>query len=168
VVVGLEAGPEVELAARQMQARLAGTATPVTRFLLQEQAPTGVEVLVGATNDPAYGTVVVVAAGGTAVELVRDMTVRLAPIGPGEAEEMLRKLSTFPLLDGFRGAAKVDLKALCDVIVRLAAMAEAHSAIAEIEANPVIAGASGSRAVDVRVRVTQAQLPALVGAKRVR
>ena len=61
------------------------------------------------------------------------MTVRLAPIGPGEAEEMLRKLSTFPLLDGFRGAAKVDLKALCDVIVRLAAMAEAHSAIAEIE-----------------------------------
>jgi acetyl coenzyme A synthetase (ADP forming)-like protein len=167
VAVGLKAGSEVEIAARQMRARLEGTATPVTRFLLQAQAPPGVEILVGATNDPAYGTVVVVGAGGTGVELLHDVTIRLAPIGPGDAEEMLRKLTTFPLLDGFRGAAKVDLTALCDVIFRLAALAQAHTAIAEIEANPVIASTSGSCAVDVRIRVTPTQSPALVGAKRI-
>jgi succinyl-CoA synthetase beta subunit len=167
VAVGLKAGSEVEMAARQMRARLEGTATPVTRFLLQAQAPPGVEILVGATNDPAYGTVVVVGAGGTGVELLHDVTIRLAPIGPGDAEEMLRKLTTFPLLDGFRGTAKVDLTALCDVIFRLAALAQAHTAIAEIEANPVIASTSGSCAVDVRIRVTPTQSPALVGAKRI-
>jgi acyl-CoA synthetase (NDP forming) len=167
VAVGLKAGSEVEIAARQMRGRLEGTATPVTRFLLQAQAPPGVEILVGATNDPAYGTVVVVGAGGTGVELLHDVTIRLAPIGPGDAEEMLRKLTTFPLLDGFRGAAKVDLTALCDLIFRLAALAQAHTAIAEIEANPVIASTSGSCAVDVRIRVTPTQSPALVGAKRI-
>jgi acetyl coenzyme A synthetase (ADP forming)-like protein len=168
VAVGLEAGSEVEQAARQMVAHLDGSPTPIKRFELQPLAPPGVEVLVGATNDPAYGTLVVVAAGGTSVELTRDSAVRLAPVGPSDAEEMLRKLATFPLLDGYRGALKVDLDALCDVIVRIAALGQHHSAIAEIEANPVIAGPTGSFAVDARIRITPPSSPALIGAKRVR
>lgn len=167
VSVGLEADSEVEQAARQMMARLSESSTPITRFELQPLAPRGVEVLVGATNDPVYGTLVVVAAGGTAVELLHDSSVRLGPIGMRDAEDMLRQLRTFPLLDGFRGAPKVDLRALSDVICRLAALAQDHSAIAELEANPVIASPTGSLAVDVRIRISPPALPALIGAKRV-
>jgi acyl-CoA synthetase (NDP forming) len=167
VSVGLEADSEVEQAARRMMARLSDTSTPITCFELQPQAPRGVEVLVGATNDPAYGTLVVVAAGGTAVELLHDSSVRLGPIGVRDAEDMLRQLRTFPLLDGFRGAPKVDLRALSDVICRFAALAQDHTAIAEIEANPVIASPTGSLAVDVRIRISPPASAALIGAKRV-
>jgi acetyl coenzyme A synthetase (ADP forming)-like protein len=167
VLVGLEADYGVEQAAQQMMARLSHSPTPITRFELQPVAPAGVEVLVGATNDPDYGTLVVVAAGGTAVELLRDSSVRLGPIGMRDADDMLRQLRTFLLLDGFRGAPKIDLGALCDVICRLAALAQDHTAIAELEANPVIASPTGSLAVDVRIRIGPPTAPALIGAKRV-
>jgi succinyl-CoA synthetase beta subunit len=168
VVTGLEPGSEVERAARVMMARLEGSPTPLRRFELQPQAPPGVEILVGATNDPDYGTLVVVAAGGATVELLRDSAVRLAPIGPADAEAMLRQLATFPLLDGYRGAPKIKVDELCDLIVRLATLAHDHTAIAEIEVNPVIASPGGSFAVDARIRLTTPKLPAPIGAKRVR
>lgn len=166
VVVGLEAGTEVEAAARRMAERLAGTSTPITHFELQTHAPPGVEVLVGATNDPDYGTVVMVGAGGTAVELLHDSAVQLAPIGQSDALGLLRRLKTFPLLDGYRGALKVDLNSLADLVVRLAELAHAHLEIAEIEANPVIASPTGSLAVDVRIRLHEPPALQPVGAKR--
>ena len=100
-----------------------------------------------------FGPVIACGAGGIHAELLKDVQVRICPIVPADAAEMLRALAVFPLLTGFRGTAAVDLSALEDLLVRMSAIVEAHPEIAELELNPVIAGADGAAAVDARIRV---------------
>ena len=112
-----------------------------------------VELLVGGIGHPVFGPVVACGAGGTSAELLADVAVRLAPVGPGTAEAMLRGLRCFPLLDGWRGAPRCDLDAVTGVIRRVAALVADHPQIAELDANPVIAGPDGATIVDLRVRL---------------
>jgi acyl-CoA synthetase (NDP forming) len=92
-------------------------------------------------------------AGGTAVEVLGDVAVRLAPLTDLDARRMIRSLSTFPLLDGYRGAPRADLAALEELLLRLGAMADAHPEIAELDCNPVVVGERGATVLDARVRV---------------
>ena len=78
-------------------------------FLVQRMAAAGPELIVGVVGDPRFGPLVAVGAGGTTAELIGDVQVRLAPVGPRDAATMLRELRTFPLLDGFRGAPRADV-----------------------------------------------------------
>jgi acyl-CoA synthetase (NDP forming)/GNAT superfamily N-acetyltransferase len=153
VRVGLVGATQVSAAARAMQAALVADGHDVDGFLVQRMVAPGIEMLVGVATDERFGPVVACAAGGTAVELLGDVQVRLAPVAPGEAAEMVRGLRTFPLLDGYRGAARADAGALEDIIVRVAALAAAHHEIAELDLNPVVVSASGALVVDARVRV---------------
>jgi hypothetical protein len=107
---------------------------------------------VGAVADPVFGPVIAVT-GGVTVELTRDVAVRVAPLTDLDADEMVRSLATFPLLDGFRGAEKADVAALADVVLRLGAIATTHDAIAEMDCNPVIVSPSGAVVVDARISV---------------
>lgn len=122
-------------------------------LLVQRMIPRGVELLVGITHDPRFGPLIACAAGGAAVELLRDTAVRLMPLDARDPGEMLRSLATFPLLDGYRGAAKVDLTAVEDLIARVGALAEHHPEVTELDANPVIAGPDGVGIVDLRIRI---------------
>ncbi len=79
-------------------------------FVVQRMAPPGAELIVGIVGDPDFGPVVACGAGGHAVELLGDVAVRLAPLGRRAAGAMLRSLRTFPLLDGYRGAPRADLR----------------------------------------------------------
>jgi len=112
-----------------------------------------VEMLVGMVHDASFGPVVACGAGGTSVELLRDVSVRVAPLAAADAGEMVRALRTFPLLDGYRGRPKADVAALEDVVLRVSALVEAHPEIAELDCNPVIVGPNGAVIVDARVRV---------------
>ncbi len=150
VRLGLEGRDAVLAAARQLAKKLGAK-----RFLVQEMAAPGVELLVGTVGDPLFGPVVAVAAGGATAELVGDVQVQLAPIARAEASGMLRRLRTFPLLEGYRGAAGGDLDGVEDLIVRIAALAAAQPAIAELDLNPVIVAPSGTVTVDARVRVAE-------------
>ena len=120
-------------------------------FLVQAMAPPGPELLVGVVGDPRFGPLVAVGAGGHTAELVGDVQVRLAPLGPREAAHMLRELRTFPLLEGYRGSTPADVASVEDVVVRIAALAAAHPEIAELDCNPLIAGPHGAVVVDARV-----------------
>jgi acyl-CoA synthetase (NDP forming) len=113
----------------------------------------GVELLVGVVVDALFGPVVACGAGGVQTEIMRDVTVRLAPLAPREAGEMLRSLAIYPLLTGYRGSAPVDLASLEDLVLRVSALVEAHREIAEMDLNPVIAGAGRTAAADARVRL---------------
>ena len=123
------------------------------RFLVQAMAPAGVEMLLGVVGDPLFGPVVACGAGGVEAELINDVSVRLAPLTTRDAQEMLRGLKTFPLLTGYRGSPVVDVDALQDLLLRTSAMVDAHEEIAELDLNPVIAGADGALVVDARIRV---------------
>ena len=120
----------------------------ITGLLVQEMAPRGVEVLAGARVDPLFGPMVVVGLGGVLVEVLKDSAVGLAPLRAGEAEALLRGLKGAPLLDGVRGAAPVEMAALCRAVEALAAFVADHrETVAEIDVNPLIC--TGGRVVAV-------------------
>jgi acyl-CoA synthetase (NDP forming) len=147
-------GPsDVTHAAADLTRALEGAGQRPTGFLVQRMATGVAELLVGVVHDPTFGPVVAVGAGGTSAELLGDVTVRLAPLTDRDAAEALHELTTFPLLDGWRGAPAVDQEALEDLLLRVGLLADDHPEIAELECNPVIAGPDGAVIVDVRVRV---------------
>lgn len=133
----------------------------VTGFLVQEMVD-GVEMIVGARNDPLYGPMLLVGAGGTLVELVRDSALRLLPAGECEVRAMVDGLRARKLLDGFRGRPSADIDALVVAAVSLGAFFLDHREhLAEIEINPlvVLPRGQGVRAVDIRA-VTHGVQPA--------
>ena len=142
-----------ERAARSMAARLGGAGLWVEGFLVQAMAGPGPELLVGAVGDPRFGPLVLVGSGGTTAELVRDVQVRLAPVGAQTARGMLSALRTAPLLEGYRGAPGGDAGAVAELVVRIGALAAAHPEVAELDCNPVIATPDGAVVVDARVRL---------------
>jgi acetyl coenzyme A synthetase (ADP forming)-like protein len=150
--------------ARDMRDALCDAGTPPDGFLVQRMAPPGPELLVGVVGDPRFGPLVAVGAGGAMAELLGDVEVRLAPVGPRVAGEMLRELRTYPLLEGYRGSTPVDVAAVEDVVVRVSALAAAHPEIAELDCNPVIAGPAGAVVVDARVRLQPPPATPLPGA----
>jgi acyl-CoA synthetase (NDP forming) len=129
-------------------------------LIVQPMAPDGVELIVGVVHDQSFGPVVACGAGGVTAELVRDVAVRITPVTDLDADEMLRSLKTFPLLDGYRGAERCDLAAVEDVLLRVSAMVENHPEIVELDCNPLIARADGAVIVDARLRVEMARPPA--------
>jgi acetyl coenzyme A synthetase (ADP forming)-like protein len=153
VALGLEGQAAVTRAARAMAARVHAAGHETEGFVVQRMARPGTELIVGIVGDPDFGPVVACGAGGHAVELLGDVAVRLAPLGPRAADEMLRSLRTFPLLDGYRGAPPADLAAVEDVLLRVSALAAAHPEIAELDCNPLHAGADGAVVLDARIRV---------------
>jgi acetate---CoA ligase (ADP-forming) len=139
--------------ARAMTDEIRGHGTEPTGFVVQRMVSEGVEMFVGMTHDPVFGPVLAVGAGGTAVELTKDIAVRITPITDLDAPEMVRELETFPLLDGYRGAQRMDVSAIEHVLLRVSALVEDQPAISELDLNPVMALADGAVVVDARVRV---------------
>ncbi|HYZ34615.1 MAG TPA: acetate--CoA ligase family protein [Crenalkalicoccus sp.] len=122
--------------------------------LVQRMAPKGVELILGTRRDPQFGPMLLVGTGGVQAELWRDVALDLAPVSPARAEEMLRSLRGFPLLDGFRGAPRADLAAVARAVAAFSQfVASAGPRLQEAEINPLIAGAWGCLAVDGLVRV---------------
>jgi acyl-CoA synthetase (NDP forming) len=127
--------------------------------------PAGVEMLVGVVNDRQFGPSLACGAGGTLVEVLKDVSVRLTPVTASDAASMLRELRSFPRLTGYPGGQPCDVAALDDVLLRISAMVEDHSTIAEVDCNPVIVSASGAVVVDARVRVEKAAERRPLGAR---
>lgn len=160
VRLGLRSAAEVrEAFAQVMAAALRATsAERIAGVLVQPMAPAGVEVMVGARTDPQFGPLVVAGLGGIAVELLRDTAVRLAPVDAAEARRMLAELKGAALLQGFRGAAPVDLDALAEVIARVSEFAaDQRARVAELDVNPLIC--AGGRIVAVDALIAKATPP---------
>jgi acetate---CoA ligase (ADP-forming) len=159
VRLGLSDPATVEHAAGQIAAAVQAAGHHTEGYLVQSMAPEGHELLVGAVGDPAFGPLVAIGAGGSTAELVRDLQVRLAPIGPRDAADMLHSLRTFPLLNGYRGRPPADVAAVEDALLRVATLAAAHPEIAELDCNPLIASQSAAVIVDARVRIAPPAAP---------
>jgi acyl-CoA synthetase (NDP forming) len=167
VKVGLEP-KEVEATAKKMGERLEKSGFSGARFIVQEMVSDATEMFVGVTNDPNFGPLLACGIGGALVELLRDVSVRLTPLTDADAHQMVRSLRTFPVLDGYRGEPKRDVKALEEVMLRLSLLVEDIPEVAELDLNPVMVLREGRGAVvvDARVRVAESapQLP--IGAKK--
>ncbi|MGW6277103.1 acetate--CoA ligase family protein [Kribbella sp. NPDC055071] len=111
------------------------------------------EVIIGAVTDPTFGKVVAFGLGGVLVEVLKDVTFRLAPLTADEARAMVDGISAREMLEGIRGAEPVDKDAVGDLIKRLSDLVTDFPQFAEVDLNPVLAGPDGSTAVDFRIIV---------------
>jgi len=126
---------------------------------VQKMIRGGRETILGATRDPQFGPVLLFGLGGVHAEAIRDTALRIHPLTDADARAMVREIRGRSLLEGARGAAKVDLATIENAILRLDRLVGDHPAIAEIDVNPFIAGpdARSSFAVDARIKVDRRQ-----------
>jgi acetate---CoA ligase (ADP-forming) len=153
VMIDLSHPSEVAAAARQMRKSVHAAGHKLQGFIVQPMADPGVEFLAGVVHDPSFGPLIAFGAGGTNAELLGDVALRITPLSDLDAAEMVRSLRSSPLLDGYRGSPPCDIPALERVLLGLSALVEVHPEVAELDANPVIAGPGGALIVDARIRV---------------
>jgi acetate---CoA ligase (ADP-forming) len=132
---------------------MASQVPPVTDFgfIVAPMVNNGVELFVGATNDPVFGPVIVFGSGGVLVEAVKDVTFRAAPLSPMEALDMINETRVAKLLDGFRNYPKVDKRSLANFISSVSNAIMSMENLAELDINPIIATEGGIYPVDVRL-----------------
>ncbi|GAA1302769.1 acyl-CoA synthetase [Planotetraspora silvatica] len=118
---------------------------------VQQMIGGGHEVIIGAVTDPTFGKVVAFGLGGVLVEVIKDVTFRLAPLSGDEATGMLDDIKAAEVLKGARGAAPADRAALAAMIERVGALVSDFPEITEVDLNPVFATAEGAIAADVRI-----------------
>jgi acetyl coenzyme A synthetase (ADP forming)-like protein len=122
-------------------------------LLVQRFVPAGVELLVGAVQDPMFGPLVALGPGGVLADLIGEAAFRLAPLTDVDASELVASGKVGRLLAGFRGAPEADAAAVADTVLRVGALAADFPEVAELDLNPVIALVDGCVAVDARIRV---------------
>ena len=154
VRLDLRTGDEVASAFEAMAPNLRRR-DPGARFYVQSMVRGGVEVILGAVTDPAYGPILMLGLGGTEVEVLRDVAYALCPVTDKEAERLILSIRGAALLTGFRGAEPVDLKALARWIGRLSQLLTDHPEIQEVDLNPLIVNPPGRTAgiVDARISI---------------
>ena len=117
-------------------------------YLLEEMAPPGLEVIVGARWDDSFGPTVMVGLGGTTAEAFKDVSIRIAPLGSAEALDMISDLKTGVLFDGWRGGPRYDKTAIADLLVKIGAFIIEHPEVREMDLNPVRAFEKGVMVLD--------------------
>jgi acetyl coenzyme A synthetase (ADP forming)-like protein len=126
----------------------------VRGIAVQEMAPLGTEVIVGSINDPTFGPTVMFGLGGIFVEVLKDVTFRVAPVSKTQATQMVNEIRSVAILAGARGEAPRDRGALVDLICNYASMIyDLRDEVAETDANPVLVYEEGKglKVVDARI-----------------
>jgi len=121
---------------------------------VQEMTPPGgLEILVGMNNDPQFGPLVTFGLGGIYVEVLKDVTFRVAPFTVRDAELMLKEIRTRALLDGVRGKPPVDKHAIVDTLLRIQQLVLDFPEIAELDINPLMVYSEGQGAIAIDMRL---------------
>jgi acetyl coenzyme A synthetase (ADP forming)-like protein len=131
----------------------------MTAVLVQQMVPRGVEMIVGALQDPVFGPLVACGTGGILVDVLADTVFRLHPLDASDAAEMIDELRGARLLRGYRGSPPADERALRDHLMRVSELVCVAPEIQELDLNPVIVLPNGARVADVRVRLDPATRP---------
>jgi succinyl-CoA synthetase beta subunit len=132
-------------------------ASGTSDVLIQPMVGPGTELIAGALQDPQFGPVVMLGAGGVLADMIADRQLRLAPLTADDADDMIARLRT-ALLDGYRGRPMVDRRAVGRLLQRLATLADDLPEVAELDLNPVICrGRDDLIVVDAKVRIARAQ-----------
>ncbi len=155
VVVGIHCDEDVTSAMNSLRDRMMRIGLPLESILLQREVCGGIEALVGVTTDPTFGPLVVCGMGGVLVEMLKDVSFRLTPVSDVDAEEMIAKLRSSALLNGYRGSPPGDRQALIEVLLRVSALVELVPELRELDLNPVkvLEPGRGAVAVDGRLRI---------------
>jgi acetyl coenzyme A synthetase (ADP forming)-like protein len=155
VVLGVRTAREVTRAYNAIRKRLkeAGRAGEMDGVTVQPMVEGGVETIVGLTYDSLFGPLIVFGLGGTLVELMKDVQLRIQPLTDADARDMVRSVKGYPLLEGWRGSPPADVAALEEILLRVSCLAEDLPEIAEMDLNPVRAREPGRGAIVLDARM---------------
>lgn len=128
------------------------TSSTDPKVSIQEMAKAPItEIIIGMTTDPQFGPALMFGIGGVLVELMKDVSFRIAPITKYDAEEMIKEIKGFPLLDGFRGRKKADIDEIIDILMKISQFVLDNPEIDQMDLNPVFTYENGALAVDARI-----------------
>jgi acetyl-CoA synthetase (ADP-forming) len=153
VMVNLKSAAEVRNAYGKIleNAKKYDAAAKIVGVLVQEMAPQSTEVIVGAIKDPQFGQTLMFGLGGIFVELLNDVTFRVAPITQEDAHEMVIKVKAYPLLKGYRNTPPADINAIISVLLNTSKLVMDHPEIKELDLNPIMVYEKGAKTVDARI-----------------
>jgi len=155
VVLSCRSSGEVKQAFNQIRESLEGLgrADEMQGVTIQPMISEGIEVIVGLTQDPSFGPLIMFGMGGVYAEFLRDITFRIHPLTDIDVQEMVRSVKAHQLFAGWRGSKPTDVKALEDLLLRVSAMVEDLPQIKEMDLNPVKAQEEGKGYVVVDARI---------------
>jgi len=158
VALDIRSGSGVERAFIQIRDRLAGLGREeeMQGVMVQKMISGGTEVIVGVTQDPSFGPLILFGTGGIYAELFKDVVSRIHPLTDIDAQEMVRSVKAYQLLQGWRGAPPSDIKALEELLLRVSVMVEDLPQIRELDLNPVkvLEQGHGYVVVDARIMLS--------------
>ena len=155
VKVGVKNAEEVKEAFNSIMSNVKDKApdAKIAGVLIQEMVPEGLEVIVGATRDPTFGPVLLFGLGGIFVEVLKDVSFRIAPVTKFDAESMLGEIKAAKILEGYRGTPPRDKDALVDIIMKLSKFMEEQELVTDVDLNPIMAFEKGKGAAIADARV---------------
>ncbi len=156
VVVGINNEQQVEQAFSSItnNARKFMPSARIWGVVVQQMLMTGTETIVGMHIDPNFGPLIMFGLGGIYVEVLKDVSFRVAPVSESEAYEMIMEIRSYPLLQGVRGAKKRDINSITDAILRVSQLVTDNPDIVELDINPLLVQAEGEGAIAVDARIS--------------
>jgi acetyltransferase len=153
VRVNLQTDKEIRHAFREISknARTYNKRADIRGMLVSPMAETGVEIIIGTKYDDQFGPVIMYGLGGIMVEIIKDVSFRVLPITRSAAKKMIEQTKSFPILNGARGKAPLDQKAVRRLLMLCSQIVEAYPDIEEMDLNPVIVHEKGLSIVDARI-----------------
>jgi acyl-CoA synthetase (NDP forming) len=153
VKVGLKNAAEVRKAYKDIMSSVKDKfpKAKIEGVSVQAMARPGVEVIIGMFKDPQFGPVIMFGLGGIFVEVLKDVAFRLIPIEERDAEQMIKEIKGYALLNGYRGQEPAHIPSLVDILVKLSAFIDKTPQIKEMDINPVFAYKDSALVVDARI-----------------
>ena len=153
VVLNLKDVKEVKAAYRQIMENVKKHRkdAKIVGVIVQEMAPQSTEVIIGAIKDPQFGQTLMFGLGGVFVEILKDVTFRIAPITEEEAREMVTEIKAYPLLKGYRNQPPADIETIVEILLSTSKLVMDHPEIRELDLNPIMVYEKGAKTVDARI-----------------
>ena len=123
----------------------------IVGILVQRMAPQGIETIIGAVKDPQFGQTVMFGVGGIFVEVMKDVTFRVAPITKTDAFQMIHEIKAYPLLKGYRNLPPADEEVISEILLKVSNLTVDFQEISEIDLNPTMVYTQGASVVDARI-----------------
>jgi acetyl-CoA synthetase (ADP-forming) len=155
VVIGLNSADDVEKAYNQIidSSKRYKADAKIQGILVQKMAPKGTEIIIGGLKDPQFGQTLMFGLGGVFVEILKDVTFRIAPIGESDAKSMIKEIKAYPILQGYRGQPPVDEGAIVNILLAASRLLMDLPMINQMDLNPIMAYEKGASVVDARILI---------------
>ena len=123
----------------------------IVGMLVQEMAPSSTEIIIGSVKDAQFGQAIMFGLGGIFVEVLKDVTFRIAPVTKSEACEMIKEVRAYPLLNGYRNLPPADIDTIINILLCTSKLVTDYQEIKELDLNPIMVYTKGAKTVDARI-----------------